>query len=294
MKREPAITPKHLRYIYSIAQKCGNNINLFHANLLIGAFFFAMRSCEYSRVESRGLTQLLQIQDISFFDDNLGKIETETLSTCKPAFVTIIFQQQKNSNKGESRTQQATNDPVMCPVVAWKYIVLQITSDKTLPSTTTVNTIPPLSPSKIYKFISQQDTNKLLRSSCETMPVNYFGYSSKLIGSHSIRSGAAMALFLSGESVHRIMIVGRWSSDAFLLYIRPQVQEWTSGLSQNMIKHNTFHHHSNALPSKHNRQNPDDPLTRHNPASLLSLTDTPSFHGPKSVKFTGPQLHIFH
>jgi hypothetical protein len=36
------------------------------------------------------------------------------------------------------------------------------------------------------------------------------------IGTHSIRSGAAMAMFLSDCSVCLIMMIGRWSSDAFL------------------------------------------------------------------------------
>jgi hypothetical protein len=36
------------------------------------------------------------------------------------------------------------------------------------------------------------------------------------IGTHSIRLGAAMAMFLGGCPVFLIMMVGRWSSDAFL------------------------------------------------------------------------------
>ena len=34
--------------------------------------------------------------------------------------------------------------------------------------------------------------------------------------------------------------MGRWSSEAFLVYIRPQVLEWTNGLSETMIQINSF------------------------------------------------------
>jgi hypothetical protein len=37
-----------------------------------------------------------------------------------------------------------------------------------------------------------------------------------------------------------IMILGCWSSNAFLVYIRPQVLEWTNNMSCNMIKLDTF------------------------------------------------------
>ncbi len=40
---------------------------------------------------------------------------------------------------------------------------------------------------------------------------------------HSIRSGAAMAMYLGECPVFMIMLIGCWSSDAFLRYIRKQV-----------------------------------------------------------------------
>mmetsp|Transcript_28009 Transcript_28009/g.50719 ORF Transcript_28009/g.50719 Transcript_28009/m.50719 type:complete len:105 (-) Transcript_28009:359-673(-) len=55
------------------------------------------------------------------------------------------------------------------------------------------------------------------------------------MGTHSIRSGAAMAMHLANVPVYTIMLVGRWSSDAFLRYIRKQVQEFSVGISNRMI-----------------------------------------------------------
>ena len=69
-----------------------------------------------------------------------------------------------------------------------------------------------------------------------------FGYRPAEIGTHSIRSGAAMALFLAQTSVLKIMILGRWSSAAFLRYIRPQVMGWTAGMATAMLTNPDFRH----------------------------------------------------
>ena len=49
-----------------------------------------------------------------------------------------------------------------------------------------------------------------------------------------------MSLFLAGHSPSKIMILGRWLSDAFLDYIRPQVLEWTNNMSTDMINFDSF------------------------------------------------------
>jgi hypothetical protein len=49
-----------------------------------------------------------------------------------------------------------------------------------------------------------------------------------------------MALFLKDHSTAKIMILGRWSSDAFLVYIRPQVLEWTNNMSRDMVSFDSF------------------------------------------------------
>ena len=84
-----------------------------------------------------------------------------------------------------------------------------------------------------------------------------FGYGAIDIGTRSIRSGAAMGLFLMNHPVAKIMILGRWSSDAFLVYIRPQVLEWTNQMSGDMIRNDSFFDASDSR-----RSSADDPLTR--------------------------------
>jgi hypothetical protein len=45
------------------------------------------------------------------------------------------------------------------------------------------------------------------------------------------------------------MILGRWSSDAFLVYIRSQVLEWTTSMSKSMIKNLDYTHVAHSATS---------------------------------------------
>eukprot|EP00957_Ditylum_brightwellii_P039652 3000198-Ditylum_brightwellii.AAC.1 len=66
------------------------------------------------------------------------------------------------------------------------------------------------------------------------------GFKAEDIGTHSIRLAAAMSMFLDNIPVFLIMLVERWSSDAFLKYIRKQVLESSKGISKKMIKNDLF------------------------------------------------------
>ncbi len=55
------------------------------------------------------------------------------------------------------------------------------------------------------------------------------------IRTKSILSGAVMAMYLAGVPVFSIMLIRRWSSTAFLKYIRKQVQEILQAISSKMI-----------------------------------------------------------
>ena len=48
------------------------------------------------------------------------------------------------------------------------------------------------------------------------------GLTGRDVGTYSIRSRLAMALYLVRRPLSTIMLLGRWCSDAYLLYIRRQ------------------------------------------------------------------------
>ena len=89
--------------------------------------------------------------------------------------------------------------------------------------------------------VSNTFIRRFLRSVCKLFGGSAaFGFNPQDIGNKSIRSGAAMALFLADHSPSKIMILGRWLSDAFLDYIRPQVLEWTNNMSSDMVNFDSF------------------------------------------------------
>jgi hypothetical protein len=91
------------------------------------------------------------------------------------------------------------------------------------------------------QMLSSQFTLELIRHTCAIFGgKTVFGFDPHEIGNRSIRSGAAMALFLKDHSTAKIMILGRWSSNAFLVYIRPKVLEWTNNMSKDMVSFNSF------------------------------------------------------
>jgi len=57
-----------------------------------------------------------------------------------------------------------------------------------------------------------------------------------------------MAMYLGGVPIFTIMLLGRWSSEAFLRYIRKQVQEFSKGVGQRMISNEKFFAISSETP----------------------------------------------
>ena len=68
------------------------------------------------------------------------------------------------------------------------------------------------------------------------------GFKPDELGTHSVRSGAAMQMFLGECQVYVIMMIGRWSSDAFLRYIRKQVEQFSHNVSRRILRFEFFRH----------------------------------------------------
>ena len=103
------------------------------------------------------------------------------------------------------------------------------------------------------------------------------------VGTHSLRSSCAMLLYLAEVRTSTIMLLGRWKSDAFLLYLRKQVKEFTKGISSTMTNQpSTFltipSQRSTDLPNRHTADR-DDPMTM----NANSIASHARFHGPGST-----------
>jgi hypothetical protein len=212
-------------------------LDLALCELFIGAFFFAMRSCEYIQVSGQRKTKLLALRNIRFFIGN--KILHHGSNSLHLAdTVSITFEFQKRDTKNDVITHHKTNDKLLCPVKIWGKIVHRIYHYTSSNLNTMVNTYR-FEDGSLLLFTGSQ-LLKRLRLAASTIGPDSLGFTADKIGLHSACSGAAMAIYLAGVPVFTIMLLGRWSSDAFLQYIRKQVKEFSTGISQKMIIHEHF------------------------------------------------------
>ena len=81
----------------------------------------------------------------------------------------------------------------------------------------------------------------MLRQTAVGQQLSSHGYDLSRIGSHSLRSGGAMALRLAGYDDDMIKKLGRWSSNTYLIYIQTQVAQFTQGVAPQMARRLHFH-----------------------------------------------------
>jgi hypothetical protein len=202
-----------------------------------GAWFFAMHSCEYSKVYGDRCTKLLRLENLQFIRDKkelpLKHPELHLADT-----ISITFYFQKNDERDAVVTQHRTNDPKLCPVRLWAVIAKRILAYPGTDNKTSVNTY-------MHRGKLSEVSSKMMLNHVRVVVIHVgednLGFKASEMGTHSIRSGVAMAMYLANVPVFTIMLIGCWSSDSFLRYIRRQVQEFSSGIASRMITSSDFY-----------------------------------------------------
>ena len=200
------------------------------------AFFFAMRSCEYSTVPRKGRTTIITRRDLQFYRNKVLLRHTDPNLYEKATTVSVTFRDQKNKQKMIMVTQHKNNTE-LCPVRALTAINNRILSYKGTGLDSQINTIDY---NGKLRCIHSTEVFAQIRHVVRGFGQDDLGFTHKEVGTHPIRSSAAMQLFLNKIPIFQIMLLGRWSSDAFLRYILRQVQEFSSGLSAAMV-HKDFY-----------------------------------------------------
>jgi len=273
--RQRALTPKFLRAYYHTFYKDPDLSSLPYpssplsyaqsVDLLLGGFFFAMRSCEYCITPGETKTRPITIGDVVFRGADRNKVIPISHKRLVELshYVSVTFVAQKNGLKEDSRSQSRTTDPILCPVRRLASAVKRIYQN---------DPFAPLS-TKLCSFgsgstritVTQSFMLHNIRFVCTLCGgKDAFGFSAEEIGNKSLRSGAAMSLSMNNYPADKIKILGRWKSDAFLDYIQPQILEWTTNAAENMTKP---HHFRDITPVRA----PDTPTH----ASLRSRRQSP-------------------
>jgi hypothetical protein len=146
--------------------------------------------------------------------------------------ISITFEFQKTDVRSETVHQHATGLELLCPIIMWSRVVRRILAypgcdEESLVSAVVIN--------DARKLVTASFLAAELKAAAAWIGEDVLGFPPDDIGTHSIRPGAAMAMYLAGVPVFTIMLIGRWSSDAFLRYIRRQVLQFSVGVSKRMV-----------------------------------------------------------
>ena len=135
--------------------------------------------------------------------------------------------------------QLALENIILCPVRQWDALVKCI---RKYPGS--MSDTPVLEVWKNHKIehVASAEMVAALRDTVSAIVEDKLSFKSEQVGTHSQRSGAAMAMYLVEFPVYTIVMIRRWSSDAFLRYIREQVQQFSHNVSRIMIRFQ-FHRH---------------------------------------------------
>jgi hypothetical protein len=254
--KQKAIPVSVIRQIDRLYSSSKDPLSVAAAQLIIGGFFFAMRSCEFSKTtgpKEVKRTKILTIGDIRFFK-NSTKLNHDDTKLNESDIISITFRSQKNGEKNQTISMHRSNDSSICPVIIWASIVKRIRSYKHSTESTPVNCY--LSRQGNVEHVTSTQIRTKIRAAAASIGEDSLGFKVDEIGCHSLRSGSAMAMYLAGVPVTTIQLIGRWKSDAFMRYIREQVDCFTQNVSSKMLTTKNFYTIPEIPPDQQLSQNP--------------------------------------
>jgi hypothetical protein len=232
-----------------VAKAKATEIHRAIGQLVVGAFFFAMRSCEYSEASGSRRTKTVRVGDIVFRlgGEPIRSVDVAVLASADT--VSVTYRTQKNGDRGVTVTQHRTKakpGTELCPVRALAGLVARIsaynlgTTQWGEVASRPMNLVATDGTGTRATTITAGDVLVHLRAAAIQYGEARLGFPASRIGTHSLRAGAAMAMFLAGVPVETIQLIGRWRSQTFMRYIRIQVQQMTKGVADVMIANPDF------------------------------------------------------
>jgi hypothetical protein len=155
-------------------------------------------------------------------------------------------------------TLMASQDACLFPVRGAAAIVRRI---RKYPGSSQDSPISTVTVNGHLKQVTSTHMINVLRDTVGAIGEVKQGIKKEDIGTLLIRLGAAMVMYLGECPVIMIMLIGRWSSNAFLRYIRKQVMEFSQNVAKRMLLCQNFRH----IPDIHTRVQQDNPRNRNHP-----------------------------
>jgi len=225
--------------------KCGlapNAHELDHAigDLTMIAFYYLLHIGKYTTNGARNnskQTEEFKLGDITFFSkDARGQLRclprdapVDLILAAEGA--TMKLDNQKNGWKGVCVYQECNGDPIYCPVRALgrRYVHL-----RTQGTTNRTNISAYYHAGQRFNVTSDHISTALRQAATALKYPLVKGIPIERINTHSLRSGGANALALTGYSDTQSQKMGRWHGATFKEYVRNELACFSSGMSRDM------------------------------------------------------------
>ena len=213
------------------------------------AFYYLLRIGEYSVKGSRNeskQTQQFKLGDGRFFKyDRKGRLRQLPLNATdaeimKADGAVLKLDNQKNGWKGVCIYQEHNFDELLSPVRALgrRYCHVRTNSKSNMKTFLSAYWVD-----VIRSDLTSEDMSKGLKLAATFLEYPALkGIPVERVDTHSLRSGGANALSLSGYSDREIQKMGRWKEDTFKEYIREELHSFAEGMSKSMAHHFNFVH----------------------------------------------------
>ena len=209
-------------------------------DLVLIAFYYLLRVGEYTTKATRNnskRTVQFKIEDVTFFSKNKQGILRQLPRSASDADLlaaqsaTLKLDNQKNGWKGVCIHQERNGDKITCPVRALARRVIHIRNHTTDWRTT----LSAIFDSNTRFDVTDKDIRANIKHAADMLQYPELkGIPVERVDTHSLRSGGANALALSGYTDREIQKMGRWRGATFKEYIREELACFSRGMSRMM------------------------------------------------------------
>lgn len=253
-REDPPVVPQlavpvevpHSAFQTAYATSC--KVEKAKADLALIAFYYLLRVGEYTKPKYTTVngvrrrttrTKQFSIGNIGFFKgdtlmkvvDEDGKLLLSLEELLEATSATLKITNQKNGRMGETIHHECTGHDTS-PVKALARRVYQILADGGSKDSLLCDYFD--TDSEQWFSITADQMRQLIKDTVTKLDLKARGITADLVGSHSLRSGGAMALKLHGIDDITIKKMGRWSSLTFTMYIHTQIAHLSAGISSAM------------------------------------------------------------
>jgi len=234
-KKQVAVPVQVPNHIFRFTRTTSDRRLKAIGELTLIAFYFLLRVGEYTH-HGKGVrrTQQFRLCDMKFFI-NERRIMPDQLAQHfqQINLVCLTMDNQKNGNRGQSLSHHALmGDNQCCPVKAVVARAIDMVRDGATPETLICAFKD--APSLPWQQVRSQDIVNVVKDALPAVGLKNSRFERSDVGSHSLRAGGAMALYLNSHTTLEIQRAGRWTSATFLEYIHSQLSATTRGLAQSM------------------------------------------------------------